>query len=118
MKPSALPTSVARPFRAGWLPLALVSLLSLTGCSASDSDPVDEELEDASASLVESEGFAPGRVPSGGEAVDAGSERNPLDPGAEDSKAAPGPGDLRSEPEPDPWNPGGDPSKSFGPQDT
>jgi hypothetical protein len=100
---------------------AAVSMLvvsALSGCAGLESDSGDEAVDEVSASIVEADELAVEELGEG-EASDAASRAlDPFAPHADEGGAAlPSPGDLRAEPEPDPWNPGGDPTKKVGPND-
>lgn len=103
-----------------FLAASMLVVASLSGCVGTESEESrDEAVDEISASIVEADSFAVEAL-GGDEASDAAARTlDPFAPKNDTSGTAlPSPGDLRSEPEPDPWNPGGDPTKKFGPNDT
>lgn len=102
-------------FAAAWMLLGM----GLSGCVGPESDSSEEAIDEASSSIVEADELAFEQL--GEESANDTASRvldpfsNPVDGSG---SALPSPGDLRAEPEPDPWNPGGDPTKKLGPNDT
>jgi hypothetical protein len=102
-------------FVAAWVLVAA----SLSGCVGPESDSDYDAVDEMSASIVEADSLAVGELGGDEASESAGRALDPFAPQSDGSGASlPSPGDLRSEPEPDPWNPGGDPTKKFGPNDT
>lgn len=98
---------------------SMLVVAALSGCSGPESDSSDEAVDEVSASIIEADELGVEGHGGDGARDSAGRALDPSAPESDGGGAAlPSPGDLRAEPEPDPWNPGGDPTKKFGPNDT
>lgn len=97
---------------------SMLLLVGLSGCVGPESDSSEEAVDEAAASIVEADELTLDQL--GEESTNDAASRalDPFSPQVDGSGATlPSPADLRAEPEPDPWNPGGDPTKKLGPND-
>jgi len=108
---SSVPTSSFAAF-------SMILLVGLSGCVGPESDSSEEAVDEVASSIVEADELALEQVGDENASDAASRALDPFSPQVDGSGAAlPSPGDLRAEPEPDPWNPGGDPTKKLGPND-